>query len=439
MVSSASHKRLSIGIVGGGIGGVALAVALSRDPGLKVRLFEAAEQFSEIGAGVSFGPNAVRAITLLGLEASYRHISDSSPAPFEDVWFEWRRGSDDAYLTATLAPGCGQSSVHRADFLEAIVENLPEGIARFGKRCVAVEQDGDGTTAQFADGTAYTADILIGFDGIKSAVRDHVLSPAQHAELGPFWSGTYAYRGMIPTEQLEAAMAARGADKRLARVPQMYLGPDRHILTFPVKQTELINVVAFITDRSTPAPQLPEGEEWVSTVSQEEMLEVFAGWGAGSQAILDCIPEPTRWALHELPELPRYRRGRVLIVGDAAHAMVPHQGAGAGQALEDAYVLAGLLTDQACDRQSAEQALAAFEAVRHARACKVQRTSHEAGDVYEYAAAGIGDDEARLIENLKSRYDWLWQHDPQDDVAEARRRLGWQPHADSRAAKSRQA
>ncbi|MBB3192347.1 salicylate 1-monooxygenase [Halomonas cerina] len=436
MVSDNHDKRLSIGIIGGGIGGVAFAVALSRDSGLDVHLFEAATQFSEIGAGVSFGPNAVRAIRRLGLEAPYRRIADSSPPPFEDVWFEWRRGRDDAYLTATLAPGCGQSSVHRADFLEAIVENLPEGIAQFGKRCIEVQQDSESATARFADGTTFTGDILIGFDGIKSTVRDHVLPPEQYADLGPFWSGTYAYRGMIPTQQLEATLAAKGADKRLARVPQMYLGPDRHILTFPVKQSQLINVVAFITDRSTPSPQLPEGEEWVNAVTQEELLEVFEGWGAASQAILECIPEPTRWALHELPELPHYHRDRVLIVGDAAHAMVPHQGAGAGQALEDADVLASLLTEEACDRHNAEAVLAAFEAVRHARTCKVQRTSHEAGDVYEYAGAGIGDDEARLIENLETRYDWLWHHDPQDDVVEARRRLGWKQDADSRGPKA---
>jgi salicylate hydroxylase len=425
MVSETSNKRLSIGIIGGGIGGVALAVALSRDPGLDVQLFEAAERFSEIGAGVSFGPNAVRAIQLLGLEASYRRIADASPAPYEDVWFEWRRGRDDAYLTATLAPGCGQSSVHRADFLDAIVANLPEGIAQFGKRCVEVTQDGECATARFADGSTFTGDILIGFDGIKSAVREHVLPPAQYGDLGPFWSGTYAYRGMIPTTQLEAAMEARGADKRLALVPQMYLGPDRHILTFPVKQSELINVVAFITDRSTPNPTLPEGEEWVKAVTQEELRGVFEGWGAGSQAILDCIPEPTRWALHELPELPHYRRDRVLLVGDAAHAMVPHQGAGAGQALEDAYVLASLLTDQACDRHNADQVLAVFEAVRHARTCRVQRTSHEAGDLYEYSAPGLGDDETRLAADLETRFDWLWNHDPRDDVTAASAVLGW--------------
>ncbi|NYS76500.1 MULTISPECIES: salicylate 1-monooxygenase [Halomonadaceae] len=422
-VANTQPKRLSIGIIGGGIGGVAFAVALSRDSQLDVQLFEAAPQFSEIGAGVSFGPNAVKAIQLLGLENAYQRIADSSPAPFEDVWFEWRRGSDDTYLTASLAPGVGQSSVHRADFLDAIVANLPQGIAHFGKRCIGVKQGTDSATASFDDGTHFTGDVIIGFDGIKSAVRPHVLPPEQYGEITPFWSGTYAYRGMIPTRDLEIALEAKGSEKRLALVPQMYLGKDRHILTFPVKQSQLVNVVAFITDRSIPNPKLPEGEEWVQAVSQAEMLDVFTGWSPACQAILECIPEPTRWALHELPELARYQRDRVLIVGDAAHALVPHQGAGAGQALEDAYVLATLLADASCRSHNVSTVLSAFEQVRHSRSCKVQRTSHEAGDVYEYAGEGIGDDEAELINNLESRFEWLWNHDPHEDVIAAKNSL----------------
>ncbi|MGP9568813.1 salicylate 1-monooxygenase [Halomonas sp. AOP5-B2-8] len=426
-LANAQQKRLSVGIVGGGIGGVAFAVALSRHNHLDIQLFEAAGQFSEIGAGVSFGPNAVKAIQLLGLEASYQRIADSSPAPFENVWFEWRRGINDEYLTASLAPGVGQSSVHRADFLDAIVANLPEGIAHFGKRCVEIQQDDGGATAYFDDGTHFTGDVIIGFDGIKSAVRRHVLPPEQYGEIAPFWSGTYAYRGMIPTGELELALEANGSEKRLALVPQMYLGQDRHILTFPVKQSQLINVVAFITNRSISNPTLPAGEEWVQSVTQEEMMGVFADWGPTCQAILECIHQPTRWALHELPELTRYHRDRVLIVGDAAHALVPHQGAGAGQALEDAYVLASLLTDEDCDRHNVCGVLAAFEQVRRVRACKVQRTSHDAGDVYEYADVGIGDDKNKLIKNLETRFDWLWNHDPHDDVMAARQKLATLP------------
>lgn len=424
--STPRDPRLRIGIVGGGIGGVALAVALSRQPDLEVHLFEAAARFSEIGAGVSFGPNAVRAISLLGLEAAYRRIADASPAPCEDVWFEWRRGRDEAYLAASLAAGCGQSSVHRADFLDAIVAHLPEGIAHFGKRCRTVAQDAEGVRVRFEDDSEFRGDLLIGYDGIKSAVREHVLPVADYGEVGPRWSGTQAYRGLVPTERLRRAIVEAGCDERLAMVPQMYLGPDRHILTFPVKQAALINVVAFVTDRSSPEPRLPEGAPWVVEVSQQAMLDDFPGWGAASKAILGCIDHPTRWALHELPELPRYARDRVLIVGDAAHAMLPHQGAGAGQALEDAYVLASLLGDPACDRDSAATVLSAFEAVRHARACRVQATSREAGELYEYCGEEIGADEVRLSADLERRFDWLWNHDPRDDVTAARCRLGWE-------------
>jgi len=215
-------------------------------------------------------------------------------------------------------------------------------------------------------------------------------------------------------------------EQALAIVPQMSLGPNRHILTFPVKQSELVNVVAFVTERSTPSPQLPEGAPWVMEVSQQAMLDDFPGWGAASRAILGCIDRPTRWALHELPELPRYTNGRVMITGDAAHAMLPHQGAGAGQALEDAYVLAGLLTDERCDRDSAMAALTAFESVRQARTCRVQATSHEAGEVYEYCGRGTGGDETRLAADLEARFDWIWNHDPHDDVIAARERLGWE-------------
>nr|WP_273190792.1 hypothetical protein [Halomonas sp.] len=102
---------------------------------------------------------------------------------------------------------------------------------------------------------------------------------------------------------------------------------------------------------------------------------------------------------------------------------MPHQGAGAGQALEDAYVLATLLADASCRSHNVSTVLSAFEQVRHSRTCKVQRTSHEAGDVYEYAGEGIGDDEAELINNLESRFEWLWNHDPHGDVIAAKNSL----------------
>ncbi|MDH4873472.1 salicylate 1-monooxygenase [Pseudomonas sp. BN515] len=417
---------LRIGIIGGGISGVALALDLCRHSHLDVQLFESAAAFGEVGAGVSFGANAVRAIAGLGLAEPYGLAADRTPEPWQDVWFEWRRSDDAGYIGASVAPGVGQSSVHRADFLDVLASRLPEGVARFNKRAVGVEQQGDEVRVRFTDGSDYVGDLLIAADGIKSAIRGHVLEGIGAAPAAPRFSGTCAYRGLIDSQHLREAYRAAGVDEHLVDVPQMYLGLDAHILTFPVKQGRIINVVAFVSDRSQPDPQWPQDAPWVREASQEEMLRAFTGWGDAARILLECIPKPTYWALHDLAELPGYVHGRVALIGDAAHAMLPHQGAGAGQGLEDAYFLARLLGDPQVGQDNLGELLAAYDALRRPRACRVQRTSREAGELYELRDPAVGDDEQALGATLASRFDWLWNHDLEADVGEARARLGWQ-------------
>ncbi len=421
-----TQPALRIGIIGGGISGVALALDLCRHSHLEVQLFESAPAFGEVGAGVSFGANAVRAIAGLGLAEPYAQVADRTPEPWQDIWFEWRRGSDAGYLGASVAPGVGQSSVHRADFLDVLASRLPEGVARFNKRAVAVEQEGAGVRVRFTDGSDYRGDLLIAADGIKSALRNHVLEGIGAAPAAPRFTGTCAYRGMIDSLRLREAYRAAGVDEHLVDVPQMYLGLDGHILTFPVKQGRIINVVAFISDRSRPDPQWPADAPWVREASQREMLDAFAGWGDAARVLLECIPAPTHWALHDLAELPGYVHGRVALIGDAAHAMLPHQGAGAGQGLEDAWFLARLLGDPRARDAAPEALLVAYDALRRPRACRVQRTSWEAGELYELRDPQVGDDEQALGATLASRFDWLWNHDLEADLADARRRLGWE-------------
>ncbi|MGC6371941.1 salicylate 1-monooxygenase [Pseudomonas sp. K2I15] len=419
------HSVLQVGIVGGGIAGVALALDLCRHPHLDVTLFEAAAAFGEVGAGVSFGANAVRAIEGLGIGKPYELIADRTPQPWQDIWFEWRRGADAGYLGASVAPGVGQSSVHRADFLDALAKQLPEGIARFDKRAVSAQETGDRVRVQFTDGTDYECDLLIAADGIKSSLRDYVLQGLGQPLVAPRFSGTCAYRGMIDSEQLREAYRAAGVDEHLINVPQMYLGLDAHILTFPVKQGRLINVVAFVSDRSDPKPVWPKGTPWVKSTSQAQMLEAFAEWGDAVRVLLECIPEPTLWALHELDELAGYTHGRVGLIGDAAHAMLPHQGAGAGQGLEDAWLLARLLGDPRVLEGNVQTVLQVYDAIRRPRACRVQRTSWEADELYELRDLQVGGREPLLSTTLASRFDWLWNHDLQTDLADARSRLGW--------------
>jgi salicylate hydroxylase len=319
----------------------------------------------------------------------------------------------------------GQSSVHRADFLDALASQLPEGIARFDKRAVRVEEVGKQARVHFADGTDHQCDLLIAADGIKSSIRDYVLQGLGQPLVAPRYSGTCAYRGMIDSEQLRAAYREAGVDEHLINVPQMYLGLDAHILTFPVKQGRLINVVAFISDRSQPDPQWPQDKPWVKTTSQAEMLQAFSHWGDAVRVLLECIPAPTLWALHELDELAGYVHGRVALIGDAAHAMLPHQGAGAGQGLEDAWLLARLLADPRVLSSDAGQILQVYDAIRRPRACRVQRTSWEAGELYEYRDRQVEGNEALMSTTLAERFDWLWNHDMETDLVDARARLGW--------------
>lgn len=419
------HPALRIGIIGGGISGVALALDLCRHSHLQVQLFESAPAFGEVGAGVSFGANAVRAIAGLGLGEPYLKIADRTPEPWQDVWFEWRRADDAGYLGASLAPGVGQSSVHRADFLDALATRLPAGVARFKKRAASVDQQGGEARVLFTDGSDYRCDLLIAADGIKSALRSHVLDGIGAAPVAPRFSGTRAYRGLIDSARLREAYRAEGVDEHLVDVPQMYLGLDAHILTFPVKQGRIINVVAFVSDRSRPDPVWPNDAPWVREASQREMLDAFAGWGDAARVLLQCIPAPSVWALHDLAELPGYVHGRVALIGDAAHAMLPHQGAGAGQGLEDAYFLARLLGDPQLSAGNLTSLLAAYDALRRPRACRVQRTSREAGELYELRDPAVGAEEQALGTTLATRFDWLWHHDLDADVAAARARMGW--------------
>lgn len=420
-----SRAPLRIGIVGGGIAGVGLALGLSRHDHLDVQLFESAAAFGEIGAGVSFGPNAVRALAGLGMGETYVELADRTPAPWQDLWFQWRRGEDARLIGETYAPGVGQSTVHRADFLDALARLLPDGLARFGKRAVAVRQDAQGIQVEFTDGTQYHGDVLIAADGIKSAMRDEVLKGLGQPPVVPRFTGTCAYRGLIDSERLRAAYLARGVDTALIDMPQVLLGLDAHILTFPVKHGRLINVVAFFSDRSTPDPQWPAQQPWVREASRREMLDAFAHWGVAAQTILECIDAPTHWALHDLAQLPGYVDGRLALIGDAAHAMLPHQGAGAGQGLEDAHLLAHLLAEPGLTGAQLPEVLQVYDQLRRPRACRVQQTSWETGELYEMRDPRVGDDDARLGATLATRYDWIWNYDLADELARARSALGW--------------
>lgn len=402
-----ASKDYHVSIIGGGIGGISAAIGLKR-AGVPVDLFEAASQYGEIGAGISFGFNSRTALEKLGLGEEFRQQATTVDS---GIWFEWRDGEGEKQdlIGTTYTKPYGNSSVHRAKFLDSMVKHIDEKMSHFGKRLTKIEQIQQPAERlqrlHFDDGSTFDTDVVIGYDGIHSKVRKHVIG--RDAKLQ--WSGTWAYRGLIPTKQfIEAVGQEKG--EFYAKTPQMFLGKDTHVLIFPIDQHETVNLVAFSTDRSKwpQRPDLAEGEPWTQPSTQEEMISHFSGWGKDIIAMFKCMEKPSKWALHQImPTLETYVNGTVCIAGDAAHGGTPHQGALAGQAMEDAVFLSWLLSQTGVKRDNLEQVLTVYDSVRRPRANKVLETSLEAGDVYEFASQH-GDDRKKIAHDVENRMDWIW-------------------------------
>lgn len=246
--------------------------------GVPVDVYEAAPAFAEIGAGVSLGPNSTRAMRLIDPAIYDGFLNCATNNGWEekkDYWFSFRKGEDRSTKTGSkiLDLYCegGQSSVHRARFLDELVALVPEEIAHFGKRLEDVEDRGKDVVLRFADGSTVEHSAVIGCDGVKSRVRAMIVG-SDHAAVNPTFSGKYAYRGLIDMKD-----AADVLGDELARNSHMYFGHGGHILTFPIEKGKTMNVVAF----STKEDGKWEDPEWVKPLDKEAMFKDFDGWTEG--------------------------------------------------------------------------------------------------------------------------------------------------------------
>lgn len=240
----APNKDFSVAVVGGGIGGLILTLSLLSH-GVPVTLYEAAAKFGEIGAGVSFGPNATRAMRLISPhvhEAFEARGTHNQSEDKKDVWFDFRYGEDCGGVRnvgekiTTLHCKGGQASVHRAHFLDELVKLLPHGVAKFGHRATDFVDEGDkGVVVHFENGEQVRHDAVVGCDGIKSRIRASLLG-ADHPSTRAVYSGKYAYRGLIPMEKAKELLG-----EELAQDSQMYLGRHGHVLTFSVEKGKTMN------------------------------------------------------------------------------------------------------------------------------------------------------------------------------------------------------
>jgi len=262
--------------------------------------------------------------------------------------------------------------IHRADLLELLAGQLPSGTVRTGHRCTGFSQDVGSATALFADGSTATADVVIGADGIHSVLQGFVVAPAE-----PVFSGVVAYRGLVPSLGEYPAGTIR-----------MWMGQGRHFLVFPVRAGQLLNYVGFV-----PSPTAVR-ESWSAPSDPAALAAHFAGWDPVIGQVIAAISGPGgsgfQWGMYDREPLPRWSSGRLTLLGDAAHPMLPHLGQGVNQALEDAVALATLL-GASTSPADVPRALAAYEGLRRDRTARVQLGSRRQGAGYDSSGSQLID------------------------------------------------
>ncbi|MCJ1261460.1 hypothetical protein MMC22_001324 [Lobaria immixta] len=416
MTTPDTQKPLNVAICGGGIAGLCLAIGLLRQK-VPFHIYESASTFAEVGAGVAFGPNALRAMDLLDpkiKEGCDRQATKNLSEDKKDTWFTFVMGMDGRAARAgeslfgVSLGGLERSTVHRAAFLDELVKLVPKEMVSFGKKVVDVVEREEGVTLKFACGDEADASAVVGCDGIRSRVRAVLLGQNNKAAK-PEFTGKYAYRGLIPMNKAKELLG-----HELATNSTMHLGYNGHVLTFPIERGQTLNVVAC----RTKAERKWEDSRWVVPVERKKMEEDFENWGENVKEILSLMEKPDVWALFDYPPADRYYRGRVCMMGDAAHASTPHQGAGAGMAIEDALILSNLLGS--LQRSSdIEAAFRAFDMVQRPRTQKLTITSRAAGELYELQDERVGDDLEALQRDISSRLRWIWNQDLDAQVVEA--------------------
>jgi len=387
------QSRLDVAIVGGGIGGLFAANALCAK-GVQVSLYEQAPAIGEVGAGVFLTPNSVRHLQRIGLEPA---VEKWGARVGHDSRYFRHDGAPIAPVQVTDSAGWNATfGMHRADLVDMLAEALPAGVLHCGHRCIAFEQDGNMARVSFANGASAQADLVIGADGIHSELRPYVYASSE-----PVFSGSVAYRGLVPHERVPDWPTDRW---------QMWLGTGRHFLAFPVRAGKLINYVGFVpSDKEMK-------ESWTAPGDPDVLRRAFAGWDPRIHQLLNKVQQTFRWALYDREPLPMWTSKRLTLLGDAAHPMLPHLGQGANQSIEDGMALATILAH--ADRASAPQALLAYERLRRERVAQVQRGARENGLRYDSAYSDLGVRDAEITAHAAFRKR-LYDHDVVPDAQAA--------------------
>jgi salicylate hydroxylase len=398
-----TRSSLRVGIAGAGIGGLSLALAL-RERGLQADVFEQAAELTEIGAAIGLAGNAIREFARLGL---VDELAAASTIPTELIYRHWQDGSriaahpvrkDDWYVKQFGVPWFG---LHRADLQKVLSAAFGVEHLHLGCRLVNITERADAVVLEFANGRAHEADLVVGADGVRSTVRRWITGADDSV-----YSGTSAFRGIVPAENLPSLPDPQAI--------QFWMGPDGHLLHYAIGgHGEAVNFFAVVE-----GPRIWMHDASVVEVQEDVPVASFRGWHPAVTEMIRAASSPLRWGLFTVRPLLRWYRGRVVILGDAAHGMLPHHGQGANTSIEDAFALAGLLAE--ARRDDLEPALARYQILRRARNRKIQRSSWVTSTLLHLPDGPSA--QARNAKMARVPQDFRWIHEY--DVQQALQAIG---------------
>jgi salicylate hydroxylase len=352
-------RQRRIAIIGAGIGGLTLALAL-RQRGLEADVYEQAAQLTEIGAAIALSANGTRELERLGcLDA----LTAVSTEPTELIYRGWSSDEriaafpvrrDDSYRRRFGAPYFG---IHRAD-LQRILSAAHGGRhLHLGHRLESLTEGEDGVVLRFNDGRHVTADVVVGADGVRSAVRRHVAGGG-----APRYSRTSAFRGIVPIEALPLLPDPEAI--------QFWMGPNAHLLHYAIGGArKAVNYFAVVE-----GPDVwPNPDGSTAPINHQAALDAFNGWHPAVTEMIAATRHAVRWGLFTVQPVLRWSRGRVVLMGDSVHGMLPHHGQGANTTIEDAVTLAALLAQDGVDEL--KDLFVRYQEMRQPRTRLIQRSA----------------------------------------------------------------
>jgi salicylate hydroxylase len=380
-----SSNELQVAVGGGGIGGLAAALSLHAR-GVNVTVYEQAQELGEIGAGVLMTPNGVRHLERLGVGDAL--AEKGGPVSDGSTYYRMDGTKVAPILTTDSSGWNGMYGMHRADLLAILADALPSGVVQTGHRCVGFEQDVDSARLTFENGVTAEADVVIAADGIHSSLQPYVTEPSP-----PVHSRSVAYRGLVSMDELPSW--PRG-------VSQLWMGEGKHFLTYPVRSGELLCYVGFLPSDEHAV------ESWSAPGDRDALAEAFRGWDSPVEELLTKVESTFWWGLYDREPLSNWTSGRLALLGDAAHPMLPHLGQGANQAIEDGVALAIVLAE--ADRAEVAEALDSYEAIRRPRTTEVQLAARDNGRRYDSQYDDLDQRDAEIADSGTFRR-WLYDYD----------------------------